>query len=1270
MSLVNEEQAKLGKLIDGKHPIYGSKKIDEIKGKKNTLLIYDYPLNIDYSSDEESISIIFVGQSGTGKSTFINAYVNYLLGITSNDDIRYKLILGGDKEKDQTKSQTDKITIYNVRSPKYNNKLFKLIDTPGAGDTRNNNEETNSKIEQDQKEKEFLKMYNDIFSKDIGQLNCITFVVKGSENRENEFQKKIIKAITNLFAGDIDKNCLAILTHVDSDDNVPDAVQLLEKMDIFKKKSDMKEEWYFSVSSKSYFSAFQKGKPSVSSMQFESTEESFEKYTQKLFTLKLYYTKQTQKNLAFKEQQEKIIKVLKDDIMDHVFVKIKELKDNKNNLSQKIKECDEKQKKIEQIKIQIQNEDNQRKLIEVNYNTFLASKSEKEKELKENNEKINNLNNEKNLIDEEIKTIDLNQRQAENDKREAEEKQKLLNNEIKKIEEEIKHKETQINVKKNESIETQEYKNAKESYEKAMEELNSFNGDTEEMKQLKQYVQNSINTINEIDKDIQNKDTAEIKETQKKILDSEAKITELKKTLIINNNDNSQKMKTLLDALEKSRNIINDLDNKKQNTEEAKRIEELKKSLEEKKNKVNVLNNEIDMIDKNKKELENQKSSAEENRQALTQQISDSEKEKEELENQLKLEKEKLEKNLKEKEDKLDEEKNNQINLKIKERDDAINKIKKEVENKIKQLEEEMSEKIPSEEVYYYDDYNYTSLVCINCKKNCHDNCDCWTIFGYKPNFLCDIIKKSHCVTCKCHTDYHKRGKFYYKRKPCEKPLSPASKKKIENNISILKETLKTRTEYTKSEYNNQITQVKINYDDEQKREKEKYEKELKKAQDNKNKSINKYMTSVNTNSGQVNIYDIEIANKENIIKEKESNINKKNEEKKRIIEDKEKEEKELEELLKNLENKKDKIEQEKNIEYEKQKNQEKDLQQLQKQQNSEIEKTKKEEEEIKLNKKIQEENLEQLKIKRENEIKEKKEEKKRLKEEQEKKEKELQDLEQKREKEKNDLKQKEIEKKELLEKTRKEIEDKKNREINDLEEAKKNNETIQKNKKDELDKIKKNEELNKLKIKEEEQKKNTKKIEQEKKDQEIKAEIERKIEKENKIKEVNSQMDEVKQNLEEKEKIIKNKNEEVGQMTSILEQIFQKDKEKLEEKEKVLQEELIKYKNNAIRQFLIIKIINEEIEKLTLNKSTVNNVFALIQELLKNEKFIDDRKYFYEVIEEYKKISNDIDIIKKEEEKEGITDEKKVELLGQTNAIYLKYGVDSDSIRKIEKED
>ena len=134
---------------------------------------------------------------------------------------------------------------------------------------------------------------------------------------------------------------------------------------------------------------------------------------------------------------------------------------------------------------------------------------------------------------------------------------------------------------------------------------------------------------------------------------------------------------------------------------------------------------------------------------------------------------------MKKKENELNEKKNDLISLKKKEKDDAINAIKKEVEKKIKQLEEEKAKKITYEEPIFIDTYDYTFLVCKRCKQNCDPYCDCFTIFGFKPNFLCKMIKGGYCLKCKCHTDYHKRGKFYYKIKQRQKSLSPTSKKKI-----------------------------------------------------------------------------------------------------------------------------------------------------------------------------------------------------------------------------------------------------------------------------------------------------------------------------------------------------------------------------------------------------------------------------------------------------------------------------------------------------------
>lgn len=412
--------SKIGKLMDGKHPIYGSGKVGEITSRKDEskkLIVYNYPLNIEYSSNEESISILFVGQSGAGKSTFINAYVNHILGITCNDNIRYKLIFGdAKKERDQTQSQTDFITTYNVRSLKYKNKLFKLIDTPGAGDTRNENEKQLSKTEKDKKEKEFLAMYNKLFSEEIGQLNSIVFVVKASENRENEFQKKIVKNITDLFADDIGQNCLAILTFTDNDEVVPDAVQLMEKMDIFRKKTKKNEEWYFPVSSTSYFIPFKLGNPTEA---FNFTEKAFENFTNKLLSLKVYLTKETQKNLELKNRQEKIIKILKENILENLLNKLIGLKNTEINLKQKIEECNKQQEEIEKIKTQVSQEVNLKNEIQRNYELHSNLRNQKLQDLENNKKAIESLKTKNSDLENKINILITQQQNAEKEKKEA-----------------------------------------------------------------------------------------------------------------------------------------------------------------------------------------------------------------------------------------------------------------------------------------------------------------------------------------------------------------------------------------------------------------------------------------------------------------------------------------------------------------------------------------------------------------------------------------------------------------------------------------------------------------------------------------------------------------------------------------------------------------------------------------------------------------------------------------------------------------------------------
>ena len=158
----------------------------------------DAPLSHENSSPTTEINVLLMGETGVGKSTFINAFVNYLIFdtleqaeknepivlipisflITTGDQFNEFTVKFGDADanenhQDQGQSVTQhcKSYIFNL-----NDELcLRLVDTPGMSDTRG--------VDQDQKNIDHILTYVN----NLSHLNAICLLFKPNASRLNVF---------------------------------------------------------------------------------------------------------------------------------------------------------------------------------------------------------------------------------------------------------------------------------------------------------------------------------------------------------------------------------------------------------------------------------------------------------------------------------------------------------------------------------------------------------------------------------------------------------------------------------------------------------------------------------------------------------------------------------------------------------------------------------------------------------------------------------------------------------------------------------------------------------------------------------------------------------------------------------------------------------------------------------------------------------------------------------------------------------------------------
>ncbi|XP_053486132.1 uncharacterized protein LOC128610739 [Ictalurus furcatus] len=294
--------------------------------------------------------LLMVGETGTGKTTVINAMVNYILGVKFTDEVWFEITEegGANHMSDQSETQTTEITVYEVFI-RDNPICFTIIDTPGYGDTRGR--EYDKQIA----EKLYTLFHNDSGVKEI---DAVCLVVKSSENRLSDRQQYVFDALLSLFGKNIEDNIVIFVTH--SDGLPPDnALNAIKKVGVLYRKNEENEPEHFLFNNRQA----EKRNPRynrVLQTAWELTEDS----------LNVFFASLEEENRKSLEQTESVMK------------ESKQLKACMSNLKDRIDFVERKREELSQIQKVL--EENQEKIKRNENFTFTVTKCYKEKVPNEN----------------------------------------------------------------------------------------------------------------------------------------------------------------------------------------------------------------------------------------------------------------------------------------------------------------------------------------------------------------------------------------------------------------------------------------------------------------------------------------------------------------------------------------------------------------------------------------------------------------------------------------------------------------------------------------------------------------------------------------------------------------------------------------------------------------------------------------------------------------------------------------------------------------------
>ena len=252
-------------LFNNKFYLQNCKKLD-IKS------VYDYYLypnyNFNIKEEKDCISILLIGESGVGKTTFINSLLNFIMNVKYDDEHRYLIVK--DNNNKEYLSQTKEVNIYYIKS--HNNyPPIKIIDTPGFGDTQG--------IDFDNK---IMSMIYEKFNT-IKELNSVCILSKSNNARLNFSERYIFNNIYKLFAKDLISNFIFLFTFCDIQEPLSLNQFKLENSNLNNIIKKIDEPWFLQFNNSGFFTENQN---QFTKEFVKMSCDSFKKLIEKLKKLK------------------------------------------------------------------------------------------------------------------------------------------------------------------------------------------------------------------------------------------------------------------------------------------------------------------------------------------------------------------------------------------------------------------------------------------------------------------------------------------------------------------------------------------------------------------------------------------------------------------------------------------------------------------------------------------------------------------------------------------------------------------------------------------------------------------------------------------------------------------------------------------------------------------------------------------------------------------------------------------------------------------------